>query len=209
MSNKVIDALTQLEKAIGLEPLVIPANIADLVTPRKFTGTEFLKYVGEEYAKQKTLSPEKAAVQRDYLAGMIAVAKMSYISDGATQAPLPTVQDYTQEAMVAWRAYQVRLEPVAPNPANAGGTPARAYKSADGVPEPLTLDIMQAAFAKMLKDADLPAMVAAVVGPEVVKAMASLTAEPEAAVEAQVETAQTAVVSVETPEPATDHWAGL
>lgn len=208
MSNKVIEALTKLEEAIGLEPLVIPANIAELVTPRKFTGTEFLKYVGEEYAKQRTLSPEKAAIQRDYLAGMIALAKMSYISDGATQAPLPTVQDYSKEAMVAWRAYQVRLEPVAPNPANAG-TPARAYKAAEGGPEPLTMDVLQAAFTKMLKEVDLPGMVAAVVGPEVVKAMASLTAEPEAVVEAPAEVAPVTVVSAVAPEPTKDHWEGL
>lgn len=199
MSNSIVEALSQLEKAIGLEPLAVPANISELVTARKFTGTEFLKYVGEEYQKQKTLSPEKATIQRDYLAGMLALAKMAYVSDGATQAPFPTVQDYTREAMVAWRAYQIRLEPVAPNPANAGGTPARAYKAADGAPESLTVEMMQAAFAKVLEEKAGPLVEAALV-----KAMAALTVESvPVVVEPVPET-----VSVEPQEPAVDPWAG-
>ena len=118
----VIDALTQLEKAMGLEATQIPEDVREVIELKEFTGREFLGYLKEEWSKAKELSKDDLVICKQYLGELVALAKMTFKVKGASnQITLPTVKDFSPTAMRAMRVFQNSMAP--------GASEAKASRS--------------------------------------------------------------------------------
>ena len=104
---QITEHLTTLEKHLGLEPVEVPENVADLVEVRTFTKADLLAYLRKEYIVSKGLSEEDAAVYKSYLGELIALAKFQFNADpSAQQVKLPVAQKWGPSEMRMWRVFQ-------------------------------------------------------------------------------------------------------